>query len=109
MSWEVIYLEEADKEYQNLNGSQRLLVDKAIEKVKSNPLPQREGGYGKELANKSGSNLAGLLKIKLKSSGIRIVYKLIRTETSMLIVVIGMREDDEVYQIAKKRKEKHSL
>lgn len=31
MSWEVIYLD-----YQNLDEGQRLLVDKAIEKVKSN-------------------------------------------------------------------------
>lgn len=109
MSWSLSFIEEADKDYQNLDGSQRILVDKALEKVKQNPLPQREGGYGKELANKSGSNLAGLLKIKLKASGIRIVYKLIKTETSMIVVVIGMREDEEVYKIAKKRKEKYDL
>lgn len=109
MSWSLSFIDEADKDYQSLDGGQRILVDKALEKVKQNPLTQREGGYGKELANRTWANLAGLLKIKLKASGIRIVYKLIKTETSMIIVVIGMREDEEVYRIAKKRKEKYDL
>lgn len=109
MSWQVKYLSEADKDYQALDGSQRLLVDKAIEKVKQNPLPQREGGYGKELGNHSNTNLSGFLKVKLKASGIRIVYKLIRTDEAMIIVVIGMREDEEVYKIAQKRKDKYNL
>lgn len=109
MSWQVSYIEEADKDYQALDGSQRILVDKAIEKVKQNPLPQREGGYGKELGNKAGTNLSGFLKVKLKAVGIRIVYKLVRTETTMMVVVIGMRADEEVYQLAQKRKDKHNL
>ena len=38
-----------------------------------------------------------------KREGIRIVYKLIRTESKMLVVVIGMSEDDELYEIAQSR------
>ena len=34
---------------------------------------------------------------------------MIRTETEMLIVVIGARADDEVYQIAEKRAHKKQL
>ena len=49
------------------------------------------------------------LKIKLKSAGIRVVYKLIKTETEMLVVVIGARADDEVYDTAQHRAEKHNL
>lgn len=109
MSWMIQFLKDADADYQKLDGSQRKLVDKALEKVKQNPLPVHEGGYGKPLANKNGSNLSGLLKIKLKASGIRIVYKLVRVETSMLIVVIGMREDEAVYSLANKRKEKYNF
>ncbi len=73
---------------------------KAINKVKENPLPQNEGGYGKPLGNKHGLNLTNLLKIKLRGEGIRIVYKLVRTETQMLIIVIGVREDEEGYDLA---------
>ena len=71
--------------------------------MSANPLPASEGGYGKPLGNKGGNNLTTLLKIKLRGPGIRVVYELVRTETSMLIVVVGAREDDEVYEIASKR------
>ena len=103
MIWEVVYLPDAEQDLKNLNRRQQLVVDKAINKVKENPLPQNEGGYGKPLGHKHGLNLTGYLKIKLKGEGLRIVYKLIRTESKMLIVVIGIREDDEVYETAQKR------
>ena len=103
MKWTVVYLPEVESDYENLNHRQQLLVNKAIDKVKENPLPQNEGGYGKPLGHKHGQNLTGYLKIKLRGEGIRIVYKLIRTETKMLVIVIGIREDDEVYKIAKRR------
>ena len=47
--------------------------------------------------------------MKLKAAGIRVVYKLIRTETEMLVVVIGARADDEVYETAQKRASKNKL
>ena len=109
MSWEVDYLPEAKKDIRNLDRSQQALVIKAIRKVKEKPIPQDEGGYGKPLGHKGGRNLTTLLKIKLKKEGIRIVYKLIRTDTKMLIIVIGVREDEEVYEIAKRRMLLHHL
>ena len=45
----------------------------------------------------------------LYTSGLRVVYKLIYTETEMLIVVVGARADDEVYQLAEKRAAKNNL
>lgn len=109
MSWKVLYLPEAEKDLKDLDGSQRLLVLKAIKKVSTNPLPMDEGGYGKPLGNHVNTKLAGLLKVKLKAAGIRVVYKLIRTETEMLVVVIGARADDEVYETAQKRASKSKL
>ena len=109
MSWEIIYLPEVEKDYENLNHRQQLIVDKSIIKVQENPLPQNEGGYGKPLGHKLGRNLTGYLKIKLRGEGIRIVYKLMRTETKMLVIVIGIREDEEVYEIAQRRIKKHNL
>lgn len=103
MNWEIKYLPEAVRDLKKLDGSQRVLVARAIKKVSANPLPASEGGYGKPLGNKGGNNLTNLLKIKLRGPGIRVVYELVRTETSMLIVVVGAREDDEVYEIASKR------
>lgn len=109
MKWELTFLPEAAKDLKNMAGNQRIMVAKAIDKVLENPLPAQEGGYGKPLGNKSGNDLTGFLKIKLKSAGIRVVYKLIRTETQMLVVVIGARADDEVYEIAGQRAKKHKL
>ena len=45
----------------------------------------------------------------LDTEGIRVVYKLIRTETKMLVVVVGVREDEEVYEIAQRRRIKYDL
>lgn len=109
MNWSLQFLPEAEKDLKKLAGSQRILVVKAIEKVRQNPVSVYEGGYGKPLGHKHGTDLTGFLKIKLKSAGIRVVYKLIRTKTEMLVVVIGVRADDEVYEDAQHRAEKHNL
>lgn len=109
MKWSLKYLPEAAKDLKKLAGNQRILVAKAIDKVLENPLPVQEGGCGKPLGNKHGSDLSGFLKIKLKSAGIRVVYKVIRTENEMLVVVIGARADDEVYDTAQRRAEKYGL
>ena len=107
--WSVRALPEAEKDILALDGSQRRQVLKAIDKVRQNPLPVNEGGYGKPLGNKGGTDLSGLLKIKLKASGIRIVYQIVRTETTMTIIIVGARADDEVYRAAEKRRQKHGL
>lgn len=103
MSWNVKYLPEALEDFKKLDGSQKTLVRKAIQKVCQNPLPATEGGYGKPLGNKGGNNLSGYLKIKLQGAGLRIVYQLIRQGDNMLVVVIGARKDEEVYETAQKR------
>ena len=43
------------------------------------------------------------LIFKLRSAGLRIVYQLRRTESSMMVIVIGVRADEEVYELAQKR------
>ena len=107
MSWKLSYLPEAEKDLKALGGSQRILVLKAIKKVQQNPLPAEENGYGKSPGNYGSTGLAGLLKIKLRATGLRVVYKLQRTESEML--VIGVRADEEVYDIAAKRAARHNL
>ena len=89
MNWNVLYLPEANKDLDSLSRQQQILVKKAIKKVQANPLPQNEGGYGKPLGHKHGLNLTNLLKIKLRGEGIRIVYKLIKTDSQMLVIVVG--------------------
>lgn len=109
MNWDITYLPEALDDLRRLDGSQRILIRKAIQKVASNPLPETEGGYGKLLGNKNNTNLSGFLKIKLRGAGLRVVYKLVRIQNRMLIIVIGAREEAEAYEDAYKRIQKHKL
>ncbi len=106
MIWNIEYTKEAEKDLSSLSNNQQIAVVKAIKRVGQNPLPQSEGGYGKPLGHKHSSNLTGFLKIKLRKEGIRVVYRLVRTKTQMQIIVIGIREDDEVYEIAARRAKK---
>ena len=100
--WTIVYADEAKKDIKALDNAQTIQVIKAINKVSQNPLPQSEGGYGKPLGNKQTKNLTGLLKIKLLKFGIRVVYKLVRADEIMKIIVVAARSDDEVYDIAYK-------
>lgn len=109
MKWKLVFLPEAEKDFGNLAGNERIVVAKALNKVLENPLPVNKGGYGKPLGNKQGNNLSGFLKIKIKNLGIRIVYKLVKVNGQMLVVVIGARADDEVYDIAGSRIVKHNI
>lgn len=106
MVWEIKYHPLAIEELAKLDGSVRKIVLKGIIKVASNPKSQDEGGYGKPLGNKGGNNLTGLFKIKYRDIGIRVVYKLVEdTKThEMFILVISARADNEVYDLAGKRK-----
>ena len=103
MSWKLVIRPKAQEDFNRLDHSQKMLVLKRLSKVKENPLPQREGGYGVELGNRNGIDLSDCLKIKLKKAGIRIIYKIERTETTMSVIVIGMRADLAVYREAAKR------
>lgn len=101
--WKVEYLRESLEDIKRLDQSQRIQVIKAINKVAVNPLPQIEGGYGKPLGNKGGTNLAGYCKIKLLKLGFRVVYKVVRENSIMIIIVVSARADEEVFITAKKR------
>ena len=109
MSWQIEYLEEAKKDLKKLDRSAQIIVLKGIDKVSENPLPVQQGGYGKPLGNKSGTNLTNLLKIKFRDIGIRVVYKVEYTDTVMRIIVISARADEQVYKEATKRRTKHDL
>ena len=109
MTWSLRYLPDATEDILALDRRQRLAVEKAIQKVQQNPLPPNEGGYGKPLGKKHSRNLTNCLKIKLLREGLRIIYRLERTETRMLIVVVGVRADEKVYDIAVSRIKKYNL
>lgn len=106
--WDFVMGEEAQNDFKNLDGSQKKITISMLEKLKMNPLPNYRGGYGTPLGNDhSAGNLTNLLKIKARGAGIRIVYQLIEEEGISKIIVIGLREEKEVYKTAVKRINKY--
>lgn len=103
MTWDIVFEEAAKDDLKRLDHSQQTLVLKGIRKTALNPLPDTEGGYGKPLGNHNSSRLAGLMKIKFKNAGLRVVYRLKRENGIMSIVVVSIRDDEAVYKIAEKR------
>jgi len=102
MEWTIEYIKEAQRDLKKLEPHNRLLILKAIEKTAERPLPPPDG-VGKPLGNHASSNLSGYYKIKLKNLGYRIVYGLKRENNIMKIIVIGIRNDEEVYKEAERR------
>ena len=107
--WNVVFLEEAEKDIKKLDRSAQIQVLKGISKVGRNPLPAQDGGYGKPLGNKNGTNLTNLMKIKFRDLGIRVVYKVECVDEIMRIIVVSARTDGEVYKEAAKRRDKHKI
>lgn len=102
MCWTVEYIKEALCDLKQLDAYNRKVILRAIDKTAEHPLPSPEG-YGKPLGNKNSSRLSGCYKIKLRDLGYRVVYSLVRDKKVMRIIVIAIREDDEVYKEAERR------
>ena len=50
MKWSFDFLPEARKEFNDLDGSVKPAAAKMIDRVRDNPLPASEGGYGSRFA-----------------------------------------------------------
>lgn len=97
--FEIVFIEDAKKDYLKLDGSERKYVDLALAKISI-----RADEIGEELSNRAGSNLAGCKKIKFKKIGIRIVFRIVGNQAEIAeIISIGKRRNDEVYKHAAKR------
>ena len=101
--WNYELIPAAQNDLRLLDGSQQKVVYKALDKLALNPLPRQKGGYGDMLGNKAGVDLSGFLKIKLRGAGLRIVYDLVEKDGKAYVIVIGARQDFEVYRQAEKR------
>lgn len=97
--FEVVFIEEAQKDYKKLDGSIKKLVNVALAKME-----ERADELGEDLTSKHGVNLIGCRKIKFRKAGIRMVYRIVGDKAEIAeIIIVGKREDNEVYQEAYKR------
>ncbi|MDU5337197.1 addiction module toxin RelE [Enterococcus sp.] len=99
MDYELSWFEEAVKDYKKLDGSQKIQVDKGLEKIIVKGMQA-----GKELHG----NLKQCREIKHKRMGIRIIFKE-NIETDSIdvidIIIIDKRADNKVFKSAAKRLE----
>lgn len=93
MSYELGFLDEALKEWKNLDGDTReQFKAKLIERLEHPRVPT---------AKLSGYN--DRYKIKLRSVGYRLVYEVRDYELIVVVVTVGKRERNAVYQAAARR------
>lgn len=95
MSYQIKYTHDSKKDYEKLDNSQKLQVRKSLKKL------EELGLYaGQPLRGK----LADCKKIKHKKLGLRVLFKQSDLGIEIIeIVVIGKRNEKEVYKEAEKR------
>lgn len=88
--YELDFLEDADKEWRKLDKSVRLQFSKKLaERIKNPHVPS--------------SRLKGMpdcYKIKLRSVGYRLVYQVEDDVLVIIVIAIGRRDRNEVYEVA---------
>ena len=85
----------AQKEYDSLDGSVRVMVDKGLLR-----LALRADEIGKPL---SGA-LAGCKELKFRANGIRLIYRIRNKNIEIVqVIAIGPRSNGKVFEIAARR------
>lgn len=98
-NYQVSFYPEAQAEFEKLDGSQRVFVDKALIRLR-----QLGMNAGQELHGQ----LAGFRKLKNKKTGLRIVFGQSSQGITIIdIVAVGYRKDLRVYRDAEKRVQRH--
>lgn len=91
---EIVWNKLAEKDYQELDGSKKILVDKGIDKIKVQGMQA-----GKPLKKE----LHGYREIKHRRAGLRTIFTETDNKIYIEIVAVGKREDGEIFKIVKDR------
>ena len=94
MNYKLKFLSTALKEWKKLDNSIKTQLKKKLKEILINPHIPSAQLHGFE----------NHYKIKLRSSGFRLVYGVIDNELVVLVIVIGKREKGTVYQKLNKRR-----
>jgi len=93
-TYEIEFHELALKEWKKLDGSIKAQFLKTLTKGLQEPHVPSAKLHG---------DLQNAYKIKLRDAGYRLVYEVIDQRLVIVVIAIGRRDHDEVYQIAIKR------
>ncbi len=89
------FTEFSKADYDKLDGSQKKQILKSLVKIEDSGMETGQPLHGK---------LSDCRKLKHKKLGLRLIFRQSSVGIQIIeIVVVGMREDDEVYEIAMAR------
>ena len=91
MSYELEFLPSALKEWQKLDNSIKVQFKKKLSERLENPKVTKDKLRGYE----------DVYKIKLRDVGYRLAYQVKDDEIVVLVLVVGKRENNEVYEMLK--------
>ncbi|MCY1279055.1 hypothetical protein D9M68_174400 [compost metagenome] len=94
MAWNVIYHEEVLEDFSRLGRAEAKRILRVIQDRIVDGEPDK---LGKPLAG----SLAGCRRIRVGNT--RIVYRVDGARIEILIIAVGVRRDDEVYEFAQRR------
>lgn len=93
MSYNLKFHQKALKEWEKLDSAIKEQFKKKIKERLENPkvLKDKLSGYD------------NVYKIKLRSSGFRLAYEVKDEEIIVIVLAVGKREDNKIYEMLKKR------
>ncbi len=96
MAYRLLFIKKSEKEWKKLNAPIREQFKKKLKERLENPHVR----YDKL------SGFQNVYKIKLRSSGFRLVYEVVDDKVIVVVLSVGKREDGAVYRNLGKRMEK---
>ena len=93
MIYELVFKQDALKEWQKLDSTIKVQFKKKLIERLSNP----------KIESSRLNGMKDCYKIKLRKAGYRLVYQVRDLEVVVSIVAVGKREKNSVYKIAAKR------
>ena len=93
MTYKLLFLPSAKKEWKKLSHEIRGQFKKKLKERLENPVVPKDKLI----------RMNNCYKIKLRSSGYRLVYKVIDKTISVQVIAVGVRDKLKIYDIAKER------
>lgn len=99
----VVLTEEAREDFRDLDGAAKQIVAKGLVKLKTDPRQR-----GAPLGNRSTGDLTTFRKLVVGNRDYRIIYRVESDGTVVVVWVIGLRADNEAYELAMSRVRLHA-
>ena len=94
MAYKLLFIKKSEKEWKKLNAPVREQFKKKLKERLENP----------HVPHSKLSGFQNIYKIKLRSSGFRLVYEVVDEKIVVIVFSVGKREDGAVYRDIEKRR-----